>query len=616
MKLRKLTLLSSIILGFLFFNTSYSQLKIGDPGVRFDNSKNDPNYPFMNNWRQAGVEGGIPRRSSSPVIRTLSPTNSQGLQNAINAVNPSRPSVILLRPGTYNINRSVLLKSNVILRGMDKQRVKFNVSVRSNGSRDTPTIRLVNTRKTGLEDITFEYIPPSGSNITLYDDRNVPLNRFCGNRCFSSDPGGVRNMHVSFVRITDNSKNCWVDNCVFRNAGGDPLEIFGDHNTFRNNFVDACFNRGANGTGYYDIRGNNNLISNERVRRIRHFGIQNGAKYNVVINCDLEVDVNFHNGDGGFNLIEKNKITSLRWRSWGAFASGSARFGHRRPGNNNIIFNNTTAGRNNSERFGGNTKVFVFDQFSEPRVLRNSPPRGRTFYPAILNEPGNTPPPTTNNQLIANGTYFINSPVSSDRLVDTATDNNNVRSQINSSNNRNKWIFNHLGDNVYSIKNSGTNRFLEVPFARCENGSNVATWTGASSNHQKWKVTKNNSHYFLRPNHCRQRALDRSRGQTNTNAHIWRFNTSQANQRWEIRRTSSAKVLTNSVLQIFPNPVSSNLIASGIDRGSLIVITNTSGKVLKSTIATSNETKISVANFSKGLYFITINNKTAKFIKE
>jgi len=156
--------------------------------------------------------------------------------------------------------------------------------------------------------------------------------------------------------------------------------------TLRSNFVDACFNKGGRGNGYYDIRGDYNLIVDERVRRIRHFAIQNGAKYNVVINCDIEVDVNFHNGDDGFNLIEQNKIKSEQWRSWGAFASGGARFGHDEPGDNNIIFNNDVTGKNNSARFGGDTKVFVFDQYRDPRLLRNSAPRGGTFYPAILDD--------------------------------------------------------------------------------------------------------------------------------------------------------------------------------------------------------------------------------------
>ncbi len=372
-----------LILFLLITTQLYGQLSIGDPEVKFNNSKFDSNYPFMKEWEKSGVQGGIPFRNKSPIRITLNPTNSKGIQEAINTINTQgKPSVILLKKGIYTIDRPVYVKSNVILRGESKNQVFLNVNIRAQSNRKLSALSFEDTTNSGIEDITFEYIPPKP--ITIYDDRNKPLNRFCGSDCFSNDPEGVRNMYVSFVDITRTSKNCWIDNCVFKNSGTDPLKINGDHITCRNNFIDACFNKGSSGNGYYDIRGNYGLFVNEKVRRIRHFTIQKQAKFNVVINCNIEVDVNFHNGDGGFNLIENNKITSLQWRSWAAFASGGAAYRHKRPGKNNIIFNNTTKGRNNSERYTSKNNVFVFDNYGEPRLLRNSPPKGKTFYPVIL----------------------------------------------------------------------------------------------------------------------------------------------------------------------------------------------------------------------------------------
>ncbi len=376
-----------ILLMILTTTKMRGQRFIGDAGVTFDNSKNDINYPFMREWQKAGVEGGIPLRNTLPIKITLAPTDSKGIQDAINLIDTGgKPSVILLKEGTYTIDQPIQLKSNVILRGESKNQVVLEVIVRSNGSNNKQVITFDDVRKSGLEDLTFEYIP--NKSIILYDDRNVPLNRFCGSRCFGNDPEGEKNMYVSFVRMKENSKNCWIDNCVFKNSGSDPLEIWGNHITCRNNFIDACYNKGGGGNGYYDIRGDYNLFAYEKVRRIRHFTIQQKAKYNVVTQCEIEVDVNFHNGDRGFNLVENNRITSLQWRSWGAFASGGSKYGHDKPGPNNIIFNNITKGRGNSEQFGGNDKVFVFDQYSKPRVLKNAPPSGNTFYPVVLNGNG------------------------------------------------------------------------------------------------------------------------------------------------------------------------------------------------------------------------------------
>ncbi|MDO6759009.1 T9SS type A sorting domain-containing protein [Tamlana sp. 2_MG-2023] len=393
----KLVSLIFIVCLHVCFQHSYAQKSIGDAGVSFDNSLNDPLYPFMNEWQKSGVEGGIPEKNSLPILLHLNPTNSEGIQNAINQLNTNgSPGVILLKKGTYQIDKPIHLKSNVILRGEAKEDVHLQVTIRSNGTNDEQSFIFSNVNKSGLEDLFFEYIPER--NITIYDDRNMPTSSYCGDPCFSNSPDGLQNMYVSFVTIENDSKNCWVNNCIFKNAGSDPLEIRGDHNTFRNNFIDACFNKGGGGNGYYDIRGNYNLFYNEKVRRIRHFTIQQKAKYNVVIACDLEVDVNFHNGDEGYNLVEANKIHSDWWRSWSAFASGGSQCGHDKPGPNNIIFNNILSGKNNPERFGGSDKVFVFDQYSEPRLLRNTPPTGSTFYPVVLTS--DQPDSSNNNECV------------------------------------------------------------------------------------------------------------------------------------------------------------------------------------------------------------------------
>ncbi|OEK09363.1 hypothetical protein A8C32_11625 [Flavivirga aquatica] len=386
MKFIKSLLLSVSFVGLLMCgNKTIAQTRIGDTGVTFDNSKNDANYPFMKEWQKAGVKNGIPSRNSLVVKKEIKPTDSDGIQEAIDSLDTGgKTSVILLKEGEYNIDKPITIKSNVVLRGENQEAVKLNVTIRSNGSNDKKTFIFKESKNSGIEDLSMEYIPKK--DVTIYDDKNVNRNKYCGDKCFGNNPEGLKDMYVTFVRIDSKSKNCWVDNCIFKNSGSDPIEIMGNNNTFRGNFVDACFNKGGGGNGYYDIRGDYNLIAYERVRRIRHFTIQLGAKYNVVINCDLEVDVNFHNDDDGFNLVEKNKIKSEQWRSWGAFASGGSSYGHRKPGENNIIFNNDVSGKNNSSQFGGSDKVFVFDQYSKPRVLRNSAPTGGTFYPAILND--------------------------------------------------------------------------------------------------------------------------------------------------------------------------------------------------------------------------------------
>ncbi len=402
------------------FNTLKAQ-QIGDQGIQFDSTKNDPAYPFMIEWQKAGVEDGIPLQCINQPQIEIDPTDTDGIQQAIdNSLTNNDLFVILLKNGVYDIDKPIRMKSNIILRGESKEGVKLNVTIRSNGNNTITSTEFTNIQNAALENLSFEYLPPM--DIKLYDDSNVPRNAFCGDMCFNNNPNGIDNMYVSFVEMLGTTKNCWVDNCNFKNAGTDPVEIRADHNTFRNNFIDGAFNRGGGGNAYYDITGNHNLITNERVRRIRHFAIQLGAKYNVVTQCDIEVDVNFHNGDDGFNLVENNNVKSEQWRSWAAFATGNIRFGHEEPGENNIIFNNRASGRGNSSLFSSRRSVFVFDQYVEPRLLTSTPPSGNTFYPVILEDAPLIFPSGTD---IANGKpAFQSSTLVSDRGAERALDNN------------------------------------------------------------------------------------------------------------------------------------------------------------------------------------------------
>lgn len=146
-----------------------------------------------------------------------------------------------------------------------------------------------------------------------------------------------------------------------------------------------------------------------------------------------------------------------------------------------------------------------------------------------------------NDQLIANGNYIVQGS-NGQQLGSPTFDNNNVR-MVNTNNNEdtNTWTFNHISDNIYTIKNVGTNNYLEVPFGKCDNGSNVSTWKEASSNWQKWIVSKNDNDFMLQPVHCTSKALDKNNGSGN-NVHLWSFSSGNANQKWQIKSNSDTTI--------------------------------------------------------------------------
>ena len=138
-------------------------------------------------------------------------------------------------------------------------------------------------------------------------------------------------------------------------------------------------------------------------------------------------------------------------------------------------------------------------------------------------------------QLIANGLYNLKS-LSNNQHVASGSDNNVFMANAAENANDQKWEIAHLGDNVYAIKNLGTQRFMVVRGAPCGNGANVGTANYANGSHQRWAISKEGNAYFLKPLHCTSHALDKNGGNSQ-NAHLWNFNAGNGNQQFAILPT-------------------------------------------------------------------------------
>ncbi len=221
-------------------------------------------------------------------------------------------------------------------------------------------------------------------------------------------------------------------------------------------------------------------------------------------------------------------------------------------------------------------------------------------------------------QLIANGLYRLTNPRLNQSLLARALENHDAR-LVNTGNFADQqWRFNHLGNNVYTIKNNGTGRYLEVQSAQCFNGGNVKTWTNFSGDHKKWKVEKNGSVYMLKPTHCLSRALDVAAGQRDGQIHIWAANTNNNNQKWNIVRLGN-KELTDleSEISIYPNPVlsGSTLNIEGLKEGSSVTIFNSAGQQVKQIYAGGESIEVEISDMAPGVYFIQIDkNEVLKLV--
>ncbi len=224
-----------------------------------------------------------------------------------------------------------------------------------------------------------------------------------------------------------------------------------------------------------------------------------------------------------------------------------------------------------------------------------------------------------NPQLISNGTYYITSIENDQRLLSRALEQHSARMHNPGNYDDQKWVFSHLGDNVYSIKNKGTSRFLEVPYAKCSNGENVATWTTTNENHQKWKILTNGNMYTFKPLHCQNVAMDRAEGAINANVYTWGYNATNINQKWNIISTRHNRSFNKnkSVVGLYPNPAQDYVTIIGHNEGEKIVIHNLLGTIVKTVITKSDKEIISTEDFEAGIYIVSIAGKSRlQLIKE
>lgn len=289
-------------------------------------------------WQLTGVEGGIPKLSATKPLVRIKPGES--IQHALNKAAKAGGGLVLFEPGIHRIYQTVAVPSGVVLRGVHRDSSRIHVYIKApfaehESGKRVAAFSFKKISHSGIEHLTIQY-KAAGFEPNDKDSMNAVWDRTV--------------FHVQEMRDTllfvdlllfDSSVNGWVKDCNLLWAGCDPIHITASsHITCRGNFVDRAYNKADKGQGYYNIiRSKYVLIENEIIRRLRHFSIHYASQFVVVRNCYFEVDINFHNGDSGYNLIEGNTIRIPNWHSWSAFQRGDPRQ-HKPPGPWNIVYNN------------------------------------------------------------------------------------------------------------------------------------------------------------------------------------------------------------------------------------------------------------------------------------
>lgn len=369
-----------LVLSCFFCNLSAQQFIGGDNAV-FDEALYDPVYPMMKEWAKAGVEGGIPARGKQIVRLTVAPGDD--LHKAVHQVAQKGGGVLYLEKGKYRITKTLNIPTGVILRGKSKEGTILEIDMHgyhfTTGKPLTAALSLENVQRAGIEDLTLVYVTPDFDPVD-HDHVYDPWEK----RIFHERELRDTTLFVEMIWI-NNSKNCWVDNCNILRSGSDAIRInHSEHITCRKNYIDRSYNKCDGGMGYYNIMRSKYVLScYEKVRRLRHFAIHIGSKYCVAIHNDFEVDVNFHSGDDGYNLIEDNRIIIPVWHSWHCFQLGAPRQ-HKPAGEWNVLYNNQTYHKLNGPEYSEPGIVYMMNtKFGGQTVLKTDKPspKGGTFYP-------------------------------------------------------------------------------------------------------------------------------------------------------------------------------------------------------------------------------------------
>lgn len=387
----KMLIFSRIILIAIFCISAFSlhaQLRVGDPGVTFDQNKMDPRYPQMEKWILAGVRGGIPFLEDQIIKVTLNNgADSDDIIQAVNKVAGEGGGAILLKNGNYRIDKMISMRSNVSIIGESREGTILTVYMTGQsafyfGEGD---------KNAGIYRLTIQ-----GSWGTPKYDWNISSD-------LNDELPGNDNILVKFTRAED----CWLDQVNLINCARDPMRCNAKHCTFRDLYVKGAHRKAGGAQGYFFIQNGYNLITGCFMTHLRHFSLQGGGvEYNVVYDNDIEQEISFHSGDDGNNLIENNRITLPADMPPGTSSPkpdyyaimGAWSIQHENSKDTNYIYKNDIVEHNHkgSPRPWSDPRyVYVGPHEVKPKdpatnftsLPESKSPNGGTLYPITLGEP-------------------------------------------------------------------------------------------------------------------------------------------------------------------------------------------------------------------------------------
>jgi hypothetical protein len=294
------------------------------------------NFPSVQHWMRAGVEGGIP--TSLPIVARVTPDDD--LQAAIDTA-PATGGIIALTAGRYRLTTTLRLRSGIVLRGTGPKTTLLDLGLRNSQPADlriaTPSewvagVRLEGIDRAGLMNLAITF----DSTVPRPPDLRAMPNPWVDN------PGGQADLHVVSI-LFQQTRNCWLVNCVIENSGSHPLVIAdSQHVTLEFLEIAGTHNRGP-GSGSLALIGSEYVLASEvRTRAINGVVLQSqtdsaACRANLFLHARFETDLRLHGSGTTDNLLENCVIRVPAWLNHPPLSPGNAAARQAPPGPGNLL---------------------------------------------------------------------------------------------------------------------------------------------------------------------------------------------------------------------------------------------------------------------------------------
>ncbi|MFY0599156.1 MAG: RICIN domain-containing protein [Cyclobacteriaceae bacterium] len=190
-----------------------------------------------------------------------------------------------------------------------------------------------------------------------------------------------------------------------------------------------------------------------------------------------------------------------------------------------------------------------------------------------------------------------------------------------------QWEEISRGNGFYSYKKVNTNFCIDGSNGG-SNGQNVKLWAcnDTNQNQQFKKISLSGGNFRLEKRNAPGVSIDGNNGGSNgQNVHMWASNSGNGNQQWIVTQIGNARKTDESTiteisslaLSVYPNPVSENLYVIGLSDGdhTYTLINSVGQSILNGNVnALEGKSAISVEGLSPGIYLLSLESKTIRFM--